>query len=275
MIDPKHKDLSIHRQCKLLGISRSMLKYKPRPISQMNDRLMHIIDHYHLEQPTYGVPRMTAYLNGLGEYRVNEKRIRRLMRKMNLLPIYPKPNISQASKEHRKYPYLLRGLAITRPNQVWSSDITYIPMRRGFMYLIAIIDVFSRKILSWSISNSMDAAWCKGVLQEAITNFGKPDIVNTDQGSQFTGIEWTDLLIKNEIKISMDGKGRATDNAFIERFWRTIKQEHIYIKPANGGFELRKGIEEFIHFYNEKRIHSSLGYSNPNAVYLSKKNEAA
>jgi putative transposase len=252
-----------------------MLKYKPRPISQKNDRLMHIIDHYHLEQPTYGVPRMTAYLNSLGEYYVNEKRIRRLMRKMNLLPIYPKPNTSLANKEHRKYPYLLRGLAITNPNQVWASDITYIPMRRGFMYMIAIIDVFSRKILSWSISNSMDAAWCTSVLKEAITTYGKPDIFNTDQGSQFTGIEWTDLLIKNEIKISMDGKGRATDNAFIERFWRTIKQEHIYLKPANGGFELRKGIEEFIQFYNEKRIHSSLGYSTPNAVYLTKKNEAA
>jgi putative transposase len=275
MIDPKSKELSVNRQCKLLGISRSMLGYKPRPISQMNDRLMHIIDRYHLEQPTYGVLRMTAYLNGLGEYIVCEKRIRRLMRKMNLLPIYPKPNTSLANKEHRKYPYLLRGMKITRTNQVWSTDITYIPMRRGFMYLIAIMDLYSRKILSWSISNSMDSDWCVNVLKEAIEKFGIPELFNTDQGSQFTCNDWINVLIEKGIKISMDGKGRATDNAFIERFWRTVKQEHIYLYPANGGVELRKGVDQFIEFYNEKRMHSSLGYSTPNDVYLNQKENAA
>lgn len=216
---------------------------------------------------------MTHHLRHLG-YHVNHKRVRRLYRLMDLRVIYAKKNTSQPNKGHKKYPYLLRGLKIDRPNQVWAFDITWIPMFRGFMYLVAIIDLHSRYVVNWSISNSMDAQWCSEVLEEAIKKHGTPEIFNTDQGSQFTSILFTNTLKQNGIKISMDGKGRAIDNVFIERLWRSLKYEYVYLNPANGGVELYKGIKKYFDFYNHERIHQNLDYKTPNSVFQNNINAA-
>jgi putative transposase len=229
---------------------------------------MRLIDEQYLKTPFYGIRKMTMFLSSLG-YKVNRKRVRRLMRLMNLSAIYNRPNTSKAEKFHRKYPYLLKGLTIDRSNQVWAADITYIPMKRGFLYLMAIIDLHSRYVINWSISNSMDAAWCSQVLQEAIEKHGKPEIFNTDQGSQFSSDVFTEILKNEGIQISMDGKGRAIDNIFIERLWRSVKYENIYLHAYQDGVELYQGLEKYFDFYNTERFHQSLNYKTPDMIYKS------
>ncbi len=267
MIEKANQDLSISHQCDLLGLCRSRLYYKPvGQESEDNLILMIELDKQYLKTPFYGIRRMTAHLRSLG-YCVNHKRVQRLMRKMGLEAVYRKPNTSLPNKEHTIYAYLLKGLKITRPNQVWATDITYIPMAKGFMYLIAIVDLFSRKVLTWSVSNTMEAEWCAEVLKEAIGEFGKPEIFNTDQGSQFTSNTFTQILKDNQIQISMDGKGRAIDNIFVERVWKSVKYEDIYLKSYQSGTELNKGLEEYFEFYNQRRFHQSLDYLTPDKVY--------
>lgn len=264
--------LSIVQQCEVLEIHRSGIYFKPRGENTLNLRLMRLIDEKFMDCPFYGVPRMTTWLKEDMGYRVNEKRIARLYQIMGLQTIFPKKNLSKRNHAHRIYPYLLKNLPINRPNQVWQTDITYIPLERGFMYKIAFIDVFSRKILNWSISNTMNVEWCAQVYQDAIEQYGCPEILNTDQGSQFTSPVFTKISIDNDIKISMDGKGRALDNIYIERFWRALKYEHIYLNPANGGVELYEGVRKYINFYNNERRHTSLGNSTPNEFYKQMKN---
>lgn len=266
MIDPGHPRLSIVRQCGLVGISRSSFYYEGKGESSLNLHLMRLVDEQFLETPYYGSRQMARHLRRQG-YCVGRKRIRRLMRKMGLTPIYQKPRTSQPHPEHRIYPYLLRDVRIDRPNQVWCADITYIPMRRGFLYLVAIMDWASRKVLNWRLSNSMDASFCVDALEEALERFGSPDIFNTDQGSQFTSLEFTQVLKDAGIKISMDGKGRWMDNIFIERLWRTLKYECVYLHAFETGSEARKGIGRWVRLYNQQRPHSSLGGCTPDEAY--------
>jgi len=265
-----HPRLSLKEQCNILSIHRSGLYYKPKGESLLNLRLMAAIDRQFLEHPYYGVERMTDYLNLDLGYRVNVKRVRRLYKLMNLQTIYAKPKTTKRNPEHAVYPYLLRGVKVKRPNQVWQTDITYIPMFRGFMYMAAIIDVYSRKVLNWSTSNSMTAEWVKELLEDTISMYGVPDIHNSDQGSQYTSQDYIDVLKNHEIKISMDSKGRALDNVYIERFWRSIKQEKIYLNPPNGGMELYQIVKEYIKFYNEKRRHTEIGKMPPDQKYYQK-----
>ncbi len=266
-----HPRLSLKEQCTILSIHRSGLYYKPKGESLLNLKLMESIDRYFLDHPYYGVERMTDYLNLDLGYCVNVKRVRRLYKLMNLQTIYARPKTTNRNQSHAVYPYLLRNLKIERPNQVWQTDITYIPMFRGFMYMAAIIDVYSRKILNWSISNSMTADWCIELLEDTIQVHGAPEIHNSDQGSQYTSQEYIETLKKHQIKISMDGKGRALDNVYIERFWRSIKQEKIYLNPPNGGMELHQIVKEYIQFYNEKRRHTEIGKMPPDQKYYQKK----
>ena len=271
MVVKSHPRLSLKEQCKVLSIHRSGLYYKPKGESLLNLKLMEAIDKHFLDHPYYGVERMTDYLNMDLGYIVNKKRIRRLYKLMDLRTIYAKPKTTMRNLEHAVYPYLLQGLKVKRSNQVWQTDITYIPMFRGFMYMAAIIDVYSRKILNWSISNSMTAEWCIELLENTIDMYGVPEIHNSDQGSQYTSKEYIDVLKENEIKISMDSKGRALDNIYIERFWRSIKQEKIYLNPPNGGLELYQIVKDYIEFYNEKRRHTEIGKVPPNQKYYQKK----
>lgn len=266
MVEMDNKNLSINKQCEVLQIHRSGLYYQPNGESQHNLDLMFIMDKIHLKWPYYGTRRMTAELQNMG-YVVGRKLIRRLMRLMGIEVIYPRQNTSQPNKDHKIYPYLLRGLKIDHINQVWQTDITYVPMKRGFMYLMAVIDVHSRYVLNWSISNSMEAAWCTQVVQQAIEKYGKPEIFNTDQGSQFTSELFTKMLLGNNIKISMDGKGRATDNIYIERLWRNVKQENIYLNAYETGLGLYKGLEEYFYQYNNHRVHQALNYLKPIDIY--------
>lgn len=228
--------------------------------------LLNELDEEYTRHPFYGTRRMTKYLCGRG-YAVNRKRVQRLMQKLGLAGMAPGPNTSKPHPEHTVYPYLLRGLAIIRPNQVWSTDITYIRLRHGFVYLVAIIDWYSRKILSWRLSNTMDAGFCVDCLEEAIKVYGRPEIFNTDQGSQFTSECFTGVLIKNGITISMDGRGRALDNIFVERLWRTVKYEDVYLKGYENMTDLLLGLTQYFLFYNEERLHQSLGYTTPDVVY--------
>lgn len=251
----------------MLTIHRSGFYYKPQGESDLNLELMALIDEYFLEHPHSGALTLCAYLCFTCRFTVNVKRIRRLMRLMGLMAVYPSKKLSIGNKEHKIFPYLLRGLAIERVNQVWQTDITYIPMKRGFMYMMAVIDVKSRFILNWSVSNTMDAGWCTDVLKETIALHGKPEIFNTDQGSQFSSAEFQKVLEDNKIQISMDGKGRALDNIYIERFWRSLKYEHVYLKPADDGLELFKGIQTYINFYNKERRHKSLDSRTPKESY--------
>jgi putative transposase len=268
LITPGHLKMSVKKQCKLIDLQRSNFYFKPQGESVLNLRLMELIDKQFMEHPYYGVERMTNYLNKDMGYRIDDKRIRRLYRKMGLQTIYPTKNLSKSNKTDYKYPYLLRNLSINRPNHVWAVDITYIPMFRGFMYKFAIIDVYSRQIMGWSVSNTMTKEWCIDVVSEAIKKYGCPEILNSDQGSQFTSPVFIKLLDDNGIKISMDGKGRALDNIYIERYWRSLKYEYVYLNPANGGVELYKGIKKYVDFYNNERRHESLGYETPNNYYL-------
>jgi len=266
-----NNQLSQRKQCELLSIHRSQLYYKPKEGTGMNLHLMKIIDCQYTATPFYGVPRMTRFINEHYDYRVNKKRIERLYKLMDIMAIGPNPYTSKSTKGSYKYPYLLRELKIGKPNQVWAADITYIGMRRSFMYLFAIIDLHSRYIINWGLSNTMTAEWCTSIIKEAILLNGKPEIFNTDQGSQFTSEVYVTLMEGESIKISMDGKGRAIDNVFIERFWRSIKQEYVYINPPNGGKILYDGMEEYMRFYNYERGHESLKYKTPAEMYYGKK----
>jgi len=273
MINKQHEQLSIAEQCELADVTRSTLYYKPRAEKPENIELMHRIDELHTRRPYYGARRIQQHLT-TPEQRINLKRIRRLMRKMGLMANYPKPNLSKAAKAHKKYPYLLRGLPITYANQVWSTDITYIKMKNGFMYLVAVMDWYSRKVLSWKLSNTMTIDFCRQCLQEAIDHYGSPQIFNTDQGSQFTSPYFISIWEENkkqEVQISMDGRGRATDNAFIERLWRSIKQENIYCNNYEDGASLWVGLSEYFDYYNHERKHQGLDYQTPEQIYNSQK----
>jgi putative transposase len=230
---------------------------------------MRLMDEQYFKTPFYGVRKLTEWLYHEG-YDVNHKRVKRLMNLMGWQTIYRQPNTSKPNKEHPVYPYLLKGLTINRANQVWAIDITYIPMRRGFMYLCAIIDLHTRYVVNWSISNTMTATWCRQVVEEAIAMHGQPEIINSDQGSQFTSLEYTELLTKRDkpILISMDGKGRCIDNIFIERLWRSVKYECVYLHAFEDGVQLYNGLQRYFHFYNNERIHQSLDYKTPASLYL-------
>ena len=266
MIEPEHPHLSIRRQCELVGLNRSTLYYRPAGESDLNLHLMRLIDKQYTKIPFYGWPRMTAHLRRQG-YAINHKRVRRLMRTMGLQAIYPKPRTSKAARGHKVYPYLLRKRRITRPNQVWSADITYIPMLRGFMYLVAVIDWYSRYVLAWQLSNTLDGRFCLDALERALAQ-GQPDIFNTDQGAQFTALAFTSRLEAADIRISMDGRGRALDNVFVERLWRSVKYEHVYLHEYARVPELEKGLYEYFSFYNHERLHQSLSYQTPVEVHL-------
>jgi putative transposase len=266
MVEPDHPRLSIIRQCNLLCISRSSWYYEAIGESAENLELMRLIDEEFMEEPSYGVRQMARYLRRKGHW-VNRKRIKRLMRKMGLMAIYQKPDTSKPHPEHKRYPYLLRGMEITEPNQVWCSDVTYIPLRKGFLYLVAIMDWASRKVLSWRLSNSLDADFCVAALKEAFTKYGKPVIFNTDQGSQFTSASFTQTLKDAGVKISMDGRARWVDNVMIERLWRTLKYDCIYLYAFETGTEARKGIDKWINKYNKERPHSSLDDRTPHEAY--------
>jgi putative transposase len=265
MIDSKEK-LSLSKQCKLLKINRNYLYYSPKGESTENIMLMEMLKKKYLSTPFFGYRKLTVWFERHA-FDINEKRTRRLMKLINWQTIYREPRTTIAVKEHKKYPYLLKNLEITRKNQVWATDITYIPMNKGFMFLCAIIDLKTRYVLSWDVSNTMTAEWCTGVLQEAIDKHGKPEIFNTDQGSQYTSEVHTKLLIDNGIKISMDGKGRAIDNIFIERLWRSVKYENVYLQAYGSTLELNKGLKEYFRFYNDERFHQSLDYQTPSEMY--------
>lgn len=262
-----HPGLSLKKQCNILSIHRSSMYYKPRGESALNHQLMRRIDTQFLKHPYMGVGRMTTYLNEDLGYHVNEKRIRRLYKLMNLKTIYPRPKTTIRSKGVYKHPYLLRNLKVERSNQVWQTDITFIPMKQGFMYMAAIIDVYSRKVLRWSVSNSMTTTWVVELLDDTINRFGPPEIHNSDQGSQYTSELYLSRLRKHNIQISMDGKGRALDNVYIERFWRSLKTEKIYLNPPNGGLDLYKMVREYVEYYNNERRHTSLQNQTPNTHY--------
>jgi putative transposase len=260
--------LSIRRQCELVGLNRSTYYYAPAGESDLNLHLMRLIDEQYTKTPFYGWPRMTAYLKRPPHrYQINHKRVQRLMQKMGLQAIYPKPRMSKAAKGHKVYPYLLRNLAITRPNQVWSADITYIRMLRGFMYLVAVIDWYSRYVVAWQLSNTLDGRFCLDALNLALAQ-GRPEIFNTDQGVQFTALSFTSRLEEAGIRVSMDGRGRALDNVFVERLWRTVKYEHVYLHEHETVPQLEKGLDEYFSFYNQERLHQSLSYRPPVEVHF-------
>ena len=265
MADRTHPSLSLSRQCALLDISRSGLYYRKAGISEKDLTLMKLIDHQYLATPFYGTRRIAVWLKGQS-YQVNRKHVRRLMRLMGLRAIYRRPRTSQPGKGHKIYPYLLRSLAITRPNQVWAADITYIPMARGFLYLVAIMDWYSRYVLAWRLSNTLEADFCIAALEEALQK-GKPEIFNTDQGAQFTGEAFTGILEQRGVHISMDGRGSYTDNLFIERLWRTVKYEEVYLKAYQDGREAKNGLDDFFRFYDDDRPHQALRYRTPSTVF--------
>ena len=267
--------LSIERQCELLDLSRSTYYYVPATESELNLQLMRLIDEQYLETPYYGVGMMLAFLRRLG-HDVNVKRVRRLFRLMGLEALVPKPPTSLPAPgdhpEHRIYPYLLRGLEISRCDQVWSTDITYVPMPHGFMYLTAVIDWFSRFVLSWEISNSLESSFCCEVLRRALETYGTPEIFNTDQGSQYTSDAFTSILRKAGSEISMDGRGRAIDNVFVERLWRSYKYEYLYLCCPDNGTDLYNGTDKYMRVFNSDRPHSSLGGASPAGIYLNNAN---
>jgi putative transposase len=266
MVDSGHARLSVVRQCTLLKIARSGLYYEKAGESSLNLALMREIDRAFTEWPFLGVRQMRRYLVSLG-YGVGNKRVRRLMRLMGLMAVYQKPRTSTPNPEDKRYPYLLRTLSIERSNQVWCADITYIPMRKGFLYLVAVMDWHSRKVLAWRLSNTLDADFCVAALEEALSKYGRPDIFNTDQGSQFTSFAFTNVLQSHGIRISMDGRGRWLDNVFIERLWRSLKYENVYLNAYETGSEARAGIGKWISFYNQTRPHSSLADQTPDSRY--------
>jgi putative transposase len=264
-ISPKSK-LSIRKQSQLAGLSRSHYYYNPVPESEENLKLMRLIDEQYLRHPEFGYPRMTDWVISQG-FQVNHKRVSRLMKLMGLQAITPGPHTSKPSKGHKTYPYLLRNVKIDRVGQVWSTDITFVGMQHGYLYLTAVIDWYSRYVLSWDISNTMDNTFCISVLKDALSKYSKPEIFNTDQGSQYTSLDFTSVLNDKEISISMDGKGRALDNVFIERLWWTVKYENIYPNVYEDGIELFNGLSKYFKYYNLEREHSSLGKRTPSQIY--------
>lgn len=267
MINRSDRKLSLSHQCRLLDISRSSMYYKARGVNTEDLKLMRIIDEQYLKTPCWGSRSMRNHLRRQG-YNINRKRVQRLMRIMGLEAIYPKPKTSRPHPDHKIYPYLLRGLAIKKPDHVWTADITYIPMSLGFMYLVAIMDWYSRKVLSWSLANTLDADFCVEAVEDAINRYGTPEIFNTDQGSQFTSKAFTDVLSSHDIKISMDGRGRVQDNIFIERLWWTLKYQYLYLWSFDDGKQLRQGLDQWFRFYNQERFHQSLDNLTPDEVYF-------
>ena len=265
MIDNVHP-LPLAQQCRLLDIARSTAYYRNARDSTEDLALMRLIDEIHLKYPFYGTRRIRDRLEDLG-HRVNRKRVQRLMRRMGLVALYPKKRTSIPGMGHKIYPYLLRNLVVDRPGQVYASDLTYIPMAKGFVYLVAIIDWYSRKVLSWRVSNTMDPAFCVDALEEALTRYGAPDIFNTDQGAQFTANAFTDVLKNHAVKISMDGKGRWIDNVFVERLWRSLKYEEVYLKAYDSVAEAKQSIDIYFRFFNTERRHQSLDRRTPDAVF--------
>lgn len=270
MIDAAHPDISIARQCELIQLSRASyyrsVDYGPVVETAENLELMRLIDEEYTRHPFYGSRQLRNYLRRQGNA-INRKRVQRLMRLMGIMSVAPKPNTSKKGKAHKSYPYLLRDLVIDRPNQVWCTDITYIRIKGGFVYLVAVMDWYSRKVLSWEVSNTMTDSFCVSALESAIRRYGVPDIFNTDQGSQFTGQDFIRILKDNAIEISMDGKGRWVDNVFIERLWRSVKYEDIYLKEYLSMIALRQGLSEYFRFYNDERPHNSLGLCTPSEIY--------
>jgi putative transposase len=276
MIDRTHK-LPVVRQCELLELARSTAYYTPKPTSREDLALMRRMDELHLEHPFAGSRMLRDLLRNEGQP-VGRKRVRRLMRQMGIEALYRKPNTSRRHAAHPIYPYLLRHLSIDRPNHVWATDITYIPMRRGFVYLVAIVDWYSRRVLAWRLSNTLTTDFCIEALQEAITRYGTPEIFNTDQGSQFTSVEFTGLLKEHDIRISMDGKGCWRDNVFVERLWRTIKYDEVYLKAYDSVSHAKASLGAFITFYNSRRPHQTFAGKTPDMVYfaaLPQENRAA
>ena len=265
IIEYRNEKIPVYRQCELLGLARSSLYYKAKGTSESNLELMRLIDEQYTRAPFYGSRKMTEWLRLKG-YRINRKRVVRLMRVMGLEAIYPKPRTNVVDKGHKVYPYLLRGVRITRPNQVWSTDITYIRLKKGFIYLVAIIDWYSRYVVSWDISITLEAEFCITALDRALLA-RVPEIFNSDQGAQFTSERFTGVLEENGIRISMDGRGRALDNIFVERLWRTVKYEEVYIKDYETVMEAEEGLRRYFIFYNEERLHQSLGYKTPSQIY--------
>jgi putative transposase len=272
IIDPMYPRLSVVRQCELVSISRSGFYYQPASETPLNLMLMRLIDEQFLQTPWYGSRQMARHLRREG-YGVGRKRVRRLMAKMGLVPIYQRPRTTVPHPDHQVYPYLLREMVIDRPNQVWCADITYIAMRRGFLYLVAVMDWSTRKVLSWRVSNTMDADFCIEALEEALARFGRPEIFNTDQGSQFTSPRFTGVLRDAGVRISMDGRGRWMDNVFIERLWRSLKYECIYLHAFETGSELRAGLADWISYYNARRPHSTLVGRTPDEAYRETRTE--
>lgn len=271
-IEPEHAKLPLTRQCELAGVPRATVYRRidagARQVCEAEDdlTLRTLIDEEYTSRPFYGSRRMVVFLRAAGHV-VNRKRVQRLMRSMGLAGMAPGPNTSKAHPQHKVYPYLLRGVAVTRPNQVWSTDITYIRLARGFAYLVAVIDWYSRKVLSWRISNSMDASFCVDCLEDALRHHGRPEVFNSDQGSQFTSTAFTDVLKRESVTISMDGRGRALDNIFVERLWRNVKYEDVYLKGYANMAELTVGLAQYFAFYNTERPHQALGYQTPHHVY--------
>jgi putative transposase len=266
LIEPAHEALSVQRQCALLGLARASYYYQAAPESVENVRLMNLLDEQYTETPFYGVRKMTAWLNEVKQENVNVKRVRRLLRLMGLEAIYTKPRLSVAAPGHRIYPYLLRGVKITRVNQVWSTDITYVRLLGGFVYLVAVIDWYSRYVLSWEISTTLETDFCVNALERAL-HHGQPETFNSDQGSQFTSEVFTNKLKERDIAISMDGRGRALDNIFVERLWRSVKYEDIYLHAYENVPQVVRGLGRYFKFYNYARLHQSLDYKTPAAVY--------
>ena len=267
LVDTYHPKLSKSRQCRLLCISRGGLYYTPKGDSQFNLQLMREIDEQYLKTPWYGARQMVRHLKRTG-HKVGRKRIRRLMRKMGLRAIAPGPETSRRNKAHKIYPYLLRDLKVTRANQVWCADVTYVPLAHGFAYLVAIMDWHTRHVLAWRLSTTQDTDFCLEALEDAMERYGKPEIFNTDQGSQFTSKDWTDVLTEAGIRISMDGKGQWIDNVFIERLWRSLKYECVYLNAFDSVRDAAVGIDYWMRYYNTERPHSSLGDRTPEEAYL-------
>ena len=267
-------ELTKRRRCELLGLARSTAYYEPAPVNESDLALMRLIDEIHLRYPFYGSRRIRDELDTQG-HRVSRKKVQRLMRQMGIRALYPRRRTSQPGQGHKIYPYLLRGLTIERANQVWASDVCYIPMAKGFMYLVAIMDWHTRKVLSWRVSNTLEADFCVEALEEALARFGRPEIFNTDQGAQFTSQAFTEVLKDHGVAISMDGKGRWVDNVFVERLWRSVKYEDVYLRAYETPRELRVGLDRYFEFYNARRRHSALARRTPDAVYFDQTTPAA
>jgi putative transposase len=273
LLDPEHQAISLRRQCELLGLNRSNIYYRPREASPEKRKLLRLIDEIYTRSPYYGARKIAAELNRMElGFALDRKRVGRLMEEMGIEAIYPKPKLSRSEKEHVKYPYLLKGVDIERINQVWGTDITYIPTRKGHVYLVAIMDWHSRYVVSWEVSNSMEAYFCIAALKRAFRKYGYPDIFNSDQGSQFTGDEFQKTFqMSGRVRVSMDGRGRCMDNIFTERLWRSVKYEEVYTGEYENLLQAREGLGKYLTFYNEARVHQALEYKTPAEVYFAQK----